>query len=280
MTARGIAAAQVAVGSTWLPYLLAVLALLAVVVLAVVRSRIRPVADLTEFVLIRGSALVLIAVVVILMSDAAAEGDGLTVADRPIWSWFVEHRSAGLTGVATFITDVGGTAVMAGLAVVAMVVLWWRTRSWADPVLIAVVTAGAGLLVAVAKPIVGRVRPPEEFRLVTETNQSFPSGHALASAAILGVLVAVLVPRLTSRAVRIVVTTVVVLFVIAIGVSRLYLGVHWATDVAAGWLTGIGWMLVCLTVRHIWLRYPVSLRLGRFAVTNHPTIANRPGVRT
>jgi undecaprenyl-diphosphatase len=119
-------------------------------------------------------------------------------------------------------------------------------------VLVAVVAAGAGLLVRFGKATVGRERPPVEYRLVTETNESFPSGHALASAAILGVVLVVLLPFITSTGARVAVVAGVGLFVLAIGLSRLYLGVHWATDVIGGWVTGFAWLALCLTVRQVW----------------------------
>ena len=125
-------------------------------------------------------------------------------------------------------------------------------RRFGDAVLVAVVAAGAGLLVRFGKATVGRERPPAEFRLVTETNESFPSGHALASAAILGVVLVVLLPSIPSRAGADRGAGRGGPVWLAIGLSRLYLGVHWATDVIGGWVTGLAWLALCLTVRQVW----------------------------
>ncbi|GAA2013090.1 phosphatase PAP2 family protein [Nakamurella flavida] len=263
--------ADAAIGVTWMPYLLVGVALL--VVGAVARLRARG-ADrgLREFLVVRGSTLLLIALLIGWLADAAAEGDGLTAVDRPVWSWFVTHRTGLTTVLAKVATEVGSTGVMAVLAALAAVWLWLRAGRRGDAVLVAVVTAGAGLLVTVSKPIVGRVRPPEGFRLVTETNQSFPSGHALASVAVLGVLAIVFLPRLSSAGRRAAGWALVAAAVLAIGASRLYLGVHWPTDVAGGWLTGAGWLLACLTVRTLGRRHPVLLRGGSATLLDH-----RPG---
>jgi undecaprenyl-diphosphatase len=83
----------------------------------------------------------------------------------------------------------------------------------------------------------------------------------LASAAIVGVVLVVTVPLITSTAWRVTVITAGVLFVLAIGWSRIYLGVHWFTDVVAGWLTGIAWLALCLTVREVWRLTVGSLAL-------------------
>lgn len=253
--AAPVTPADAAVGPAWLPYLVVGAGLLVLTLVVGLRSR-RRTAALREFLLGRAAALVLIGLLAGWLADAAAEGDGLTAIDRPVWSWFVGHRTGVLTVAAKVVTEVGGTAVMGAAATVVALWLWWREHRRGAAVLVAAVTAGAGLLISVSKPVVGRVRPPTEFQLVSETNQSFPSGHALASIAVLGVLLVVLGPRLRSSGLRIAAAVATVVAVVAIGASRLYLGVHWPTDIAGGWLTGSGWLLVCLTLRTLWARYP------------------------
>lgn len=260
------------IGVTWVPYLALGLALFVVAVVARLRSRGRD-RGLREFLLIRGSALSLLGLLILVLADAAAEGDGLTAVDRPVWSWFVAQRSNAATVAAKVVTEVGSTVVMALLALLAVGWLAIRAKRRGDAALVAVVTAGAGLLVSVSKPIVGRVRPPEDFRLVAETNPSFPSGHSLASMAVLGVLAVVFLPRLDSTRLRIAGYAVVTAAILAIGASRLYLSVHWSTDVVGGWLTGAGWLLACLTLRTLWQRYPVVLRWRSRTLLDH-----RPGL--
>lgn len=266
-----VTATTAGVGWTWIPYLLGGLALVAVAVIARIRSRSREAATLAEFLMIRGSAIMLIGILVFLLADAAAEGDGLTAVDRPIWSWFVDHRTGALTVAAKIVTTLGSTVAIGALALITVVALALRRPHRGEAALVATVSAGAGLLVAVSKPIVGRVRPPVELRLVTETNASFPSGHALASVAILGVLAVVLVPVLVPAGSRLRTGVIAVLavFALLIGLSRLYLGVHWSTDVAGGWLIGAGWLLICLTVRRLWRTYPVVLGFGRRTLLDH-----------
>ena len=237
-------------GFAWLPYALAALVLLGLGVTIAVRSR-RSRPALLELLLTRGAVLAVLAVTIGALADQVAEGDGLTSFDRPVWMWFVDHRTGFLTAVAKTVTTMGSTLTMALLAGAAVIVLAVR-RHRGDAILVAVVAVGAGVLVRVGKDIVGRTRPPVAQRLVVETNQSFPSGHALASAAILGVLVVVLVHLVPSPAGRAALRLVGALCVLFIGLSRLYLGVHWSTDVLGGWLTGAGWLVLCLTGRELW----------------------------
>lgn len=249
-------------GYVWLPYAIAAVALLGLGVLAAIRWR-RSAPGIAELLLTSGALLAVLAAVILGLADGAVEQNGLASLDPVVWQWAIDQRTPALTTVAKAITEIGSTVSMGIIAVVAVLVLWIRGRH-GDAVLVAVVSAGAGLLVMVGKATVGRQRPPEEFRLVTETNESFPSGHALASAAIIGVLLVVLVPLIHSSRGRVAAVTAGVLFVLAIGWSRIYLGVHWATDVIAGWLTGVAWLLLCLTVREVW-RLTVGTVPGPFA---------------
>ncbi len=244
-------------GYVWLPYAVAGVLLMALGLVAAIRRRRSP-RGAAETLITGGALLTVLGAVVLGLADGAIEGDGLAVIDPLVWAWAIEHRTPALTTVAVTITEIGSTVSMAIVATVAVLVLWIRGRR-GDAVLVAVVSAGAGLLVLVGKATVGRERPPEEFRLVTETNESFPSGHALASAAIIGVLLVVVVPLIRSRGWRAAAIIVGVLFVLAIGWSRVYLGVHWATDVIGGWVTGVAWLTLCVTVREVWRLSVASL---------------------
>jgi undecaprenyl-diphosphatase len=89
--------------------------------------------------------------------------------------------------------------------------------------------------------------------LVEVSTLSFPSGHAMGSAVTyltLGALLARTQPR---RHIKIYVLTVAVLLTLMVGISRVYLGVHWPTDVLAGWCAGSAWALICWTVA-LWLQ--------------------------
>ncbi|NKY31806.1 phosphatase PAP2 family protein [Nocardia speluncae] len=165
--------------------------------------------------------------------------------DTAIHEWFLGFRDESLTTGAVVITHAGGTVAMWMLALVACGGLLWRGRR-ADAALVAGVGAVAAVAVPVFKDLIGRVRPPLDDRLVTIDSPAFPSGHSAGAAAVIGVLSVLCWLRFRHRvAVRITVLLAAV-FVGLVGLSRVYLGVHWATDVLAGW--SLGGLLVLLGV--------------------------------
>jgi MYXO-CTERM domain-containing protein len=196
-----------------------------------------------------GIVVAVLAVAVGELADEVVDQDGVTRLDGPVWTWFVGHRDPLDTSVATVISDGGATGAVAAVALLVAGVLVLRRRR-AEALLVTVVVGGAAILVVAVKAVVGRPRPPVAFRLAVETNASFPSGHALVAAAVLGVLAALAMTRLRGP-VRALVAAATVLVVLAIGVSRLYLGVHWASDVVTGWLLGALWLTICLTMARL-----------------------------
>ncbi|MFJ4651934.1 phosphatase PAP2 family protein [Nocardia sp. NPDC088792] len=191
------------------------------------------------------TTLALAAAVIVLTAVVAWHG-GPIGPDASWLHWFIDHRTPALTTVAKTISALGDTTTVGIVAVLLIAVLAWRRR-WAAAALIAVAMGGAGALIVVGKQLVGRDRPPVIDHLVVETNQSYPSGHALGSTVLAGVLVALVLPLLR-LVFRVAVIVLAACFVLAVGVSRLYLGVHWSSDVLAGFLFGGCWLALCLTL--------------------------------
>lgn len=179
--------------------------------------------------------------------DSVEDRSGVSRLDEPVLTWMIAHRSPDLTLFATTVSIVGSTVTWGVVAVVAVLWLGWRRR-WLDATLLAVAAGGAGLLVTAGKVIMERPRPPVADRLVVETNPSLPSGHALASLVVIGMVTGFVLGQVATLVARIAVLLSAAVAVCLIGWSRLYLGVHWGTDVLAGWLLGAAWLTVCLTV--------------------------------
>ena len=228
---------------------------------------------------VRAALLVLLGTLAILLARVVSVGGGRTVVDDAVWSWWVHHRTQLLTVAAGFSSDIGGTTALT--VTVVLVVVWWGRSPGrrGDAALVAVVGAGAGLLIVAFKALAVRARPPEEWRLGSEITTSFPSGHALGSAAVFGVLGCVVAAR-AAPGLRLAAGVAVVVLITAVGVSRVYLGVHWATDVAGGWLIGSCWLLLCLTVRQAWQARHEPAPAGRHRRRVTPVRVVRSGPKT
>ena len=175
------------------------------------------------------------------------EGDGLAVLDRPVASFVAAHRTVTLTRVMEAASSAGGPVVLGAVTVAAGVVLGiiWRSLG---PVLAAGVTvAGNGVLTVALKDAVGRSRPPLGGALAAADGYAFPSGHAAAAAAAFGVLALLCSGPVRSQAARVAVWASAAMLTTLVGISRIYLGVHWTTDVIGGWAFGALWLAVVVT---------------------------------
>ena len=142
------------------------------------------------------------------------------------------------------VTSLGSTTVLTLVTVLAVGFLL-IARKPALSLFTAVAIAGGALLETTLKAIYARTRPDVVEQLVGVHSNSFPSGHATNSA-IVYLTLAVLIARTTNnRAVRVYLISSAILLTLVVGCSRVYLGVHWPTDVMAGWGVGGVWAALC-----------------------------------
>ncbi len=173
-------------------------------------------------------------------TEDVTQHNGLAPKDPRDLRFFTDHRTGALVRGAKVASEVGAVPILGALAVVAALLLWRRGVRVAVAIAPGIALGAAGVGAAVVKNIVGRTRPPVALHLVSESGNSFPSGHATDSAALfvtLALVVAVFVCR------RPIARSLSVLgggsATALIGTSRLVLGVHWPTDVLAGWALGL-----------------------------------------
>ena len=172
----------------------------------------------------------------------AERPNGSTAFDGSITSWMVRHRSSGWTALARGLSTVGSQVVLTPATAIVAAALLVRRRFVQAGLLIAA-WGGALLLYNLTKDLVQRPRPPSSIWLTNVgKTTSFPSGHATQSLATFAAL-ALVTAAWTSRAAR---PGGVLALVLAAGVgwSRVYLGVHWTTDVLAGWLIAAAWVAI------------------------------------
>jgi undecaprenyl-diphosphatase len=125
--------------------------------------------------------------------------------------------------------------------------------------LVVLAAAGGGLLSTVMKNLFARDRPDIVPHLITVVSPSFPSGHSMLAAVVYLTLGALLARFIVRRRVRVYVLTAALLLTLLVGASRVYLGVHYPTDVLSGWTAGLAWALVCwLAARYLQRRGKVE----------------------
>ena len=159
---------------------------------------------------------------------------------------------AWLEMVARDVTSLGGTTVLA-LVTVATIGFMLLRRKWGGAIFVLVSVAGGTLISSALKTIFDRPRPDLVPHAVEVSSASFPSGHSMLAMVTYLTLGAVLAEVQTSRRVKIYILGWAVFLALIVGLSRVYLGVHWPTDVLAGWCIGSAWALLCGSVA-LWMQ--------------------------
>lgn len=185
--------------------------------------------------------------------DAVEDGDGLAAFDRPTLDEAISQRTVASVRAVAFFSHLGGplwmtviTAVLTGALTVA-----WRSATPVTLMLIGV--AGSLAMTTVGKALVGRVRPPLRDAVPPyESSPSFPSGHTLNSTVIAGLLAYLVLRLLHSAWARALTVALAVGWAVPMGLSRVFLGHHWLTDVAVGWTLGLAWVAAVITAHALY----------------------------
>lgn len=152
--------------------------------------------------------------------------------------------------VMIFITDLGyGKPYFLIVSAIFLLILY--LKRWREAAGLAICLAGGAVLNLLLKNLFERARP-ELFRLVEATGYSFPSGHAMVSLCFYGMAAFLLARGLKRWQGRVLVISAAGLLIAAIGVSRVYLGVHYPTDIAAGYAAGSMWLAFCISLLMWW----------------------------
>lgn len=160
--------------------------------------------------------------------------------DAAILLWAAQHRTPTLDRAMLEITALGSAVVLAIVVATAAVFLW-LTHHRLSVYILALALGGALVLTALLKVLYGRPRPDIVTPIVTSGSPAFPSGHALSAFAIYGTL-AYLIARLgPAPRLRTATWIVAAIIILAVGASRVYLGVHYPSDVIAGFAIALAW---------------------------------------
>lgn len=185
--------------------------------------------------------------------DAVLDNATLVHVDRIVEDWFHVHATA--TGLRIFdvVTQLGSPVANVLIAIVAIYL--WRVREWLLLWTWLAATLGGKVIEFALKDTVHRTRPQYAAAFLNGRSYSFPSGHTMG-ATICYLFIAYIIARRpnVSRTVRNVAFAVAVAIIVAVAFSRLYLGVHYPSDVAGGFAAGLAWLSLCGVTRKI-VRY-------------------------
>jgi membrane-associated phospholipid phosphatase len=174
-----------------------------------------------------------------LVTYSVVHHTGLARDDPRVLAFVIGHRAPWLTSLAKVLTWLGSTLVLWPAAIIAGLALWRWRRRWLPAVLPALALAGAWAGSLLIKGLVGRSRPPVADRLTVVHSSSYPSEHAAQALATWGMLALMLMAGRSARA-RALLAAGAALIALVVGLTRLYLGAHWMTDVLGGWsLAGV-----------------------------------------
>ena len=212
------------------------------------------------------------------LADGIREGEPFSF-DEAILHFMRRHASDSLDQLMLFASWIGSGPVIGTIDVLACLLLLSRRR-WADALFWTLATGGAALLNLVAKEGFERIRPDLWQSIAPETSFSFPSGHAMQTTALATALVVLAWPT----AARLAALAGGALFVLLVSTSRVYLGVHFPSDILAGWAASVAWVigLSFLFYRHAVRLGPGSTLRGEprqiqvFSPDRHATAAAPP----
>ncbi len=166
--------------------------------------------------------------------------------DRSLLLWIHQFANPQLDGVMLFVTALGDPGMVI-MVFISTIVWLGMKRRYSDGIRFSLACVGGLLINQVMKLFFAKPRPELWTRLISEHSFSFPSGHAVGSMVVYGFIAYILAKELPTY--RRYVDAVSSILIIAIGFSRLYLGVHYPTDIIAGYGVGLLWLITCLKVK-------------------------------
>ncbi len=176
--------------------------------------------------------------------------------DDPIRHLFYDIRSGGLTTLMEAVTYLGNWQ---SIVVLCLLLLAYDNTRMVYGVPVSLVAATDTGLNKILKMLFERSRPDDILHLVKEAGYSFPSGHSITSMAVFGALLYLIQTRMENKKLANRLSVLLVLLIAFIGPSRVYLGVHYPTDILGGWALGI---FVATLVLMIWNRYQAQKAEG------------------
>jgi undecaprenyl-diphosphatase len=190
------------------------------------------------------------------IAEDVVTSDRLTVLDVEVARWLRAHATPELTRWLLLVTDLHSTIAVSCYAAIVATALAWR-REWRRLATVFVCVAGGLALNVLMKLAFHRARPVLDDPLLTLASYSFPSGHVAGSTLMYGLIVAWAFTRTRRPLVRAAVVAAAAGAIVLVAFTRMYLGVHYLSDVVAAFAEGVAWLALCLSaLTAFWGRAP------------------------
>lgn len=160
--------------------------------------------------------------------------NNLTLFDDKIYQFIISFQNDTLTNIMKVITSLANPLTIVSLCLISLLSLIWKYKASIYLIIVTIITTLFNFL---TKNIVLRTRP-DHLRLIEETGYSFPSGHAMGSIAFYGFIIFLLSKSKINKNLKIFLSVIIGLTIFLIGISRIYIGVHYPSDIIGGFLLG------------------------------------------
>lgn len=177
--------------------------------------------------------------------------EGVKDFDDSIFDFFISRRTPFLTDYFTFVTNLGDVQGYLIVTALAGLVSFIYFKKWKFIVQIVFVIAISSLSNLVLKRFINRARPELEH-MVTVESLSYPSGHAMAAMAFYGFVTYLFYKLKIRKAIKYPIMFLLIFLILSIGMSRIYLGVHFPTDIIGGFTAGAIWVIFCIVLFNLW----------------------------
>ena len=167
----------------------------------------------------------------------------INAIDETIYNLIFKLLSTPTTFIMTFISHLGSATILILICIILYILLKDKKMALIIMLNLAIVY----LLNVIIKMIIARPRP-DILRLVYETGYSFPSGHAMVATGFYGFLIYIANKKIKNKALRRCITILLTLLIFLIGISRIYLGVHYATDIIGAFMIGIIYLVIFINI--------------------------------
>ncbi len=179
-----------------------------------------------------------------LSSDTVANYDG------KITEFVISYRTPELNKILQFITNLGDLYGYIVITTICSILFYFKFKNWHYVVQLVFVIIISGLSNLALKEVINRARPTAEH-LVSVQTLSYPSGHAMSATAFYGFLIYLFYFLKINKWLKISLIFLCSFLIVSIGISRIYLGVHFPSDIAGGIIAGTIWLMFCILIFNI-----------------------------